>query len=193
MSGNVFVNLNNENTDDVIDSNSCTICFERFTYPVVLNCGHTFDYACIINQKLCPICREYIKHKVLNRQVADILNLKIENVTALDSDCSTLSKEYNIHETNEIISEYQIVDHWALLIPGIRIAFTLEDRTKFPEVNFHQAWVHNVDLENEIIYLYYHYGEGKICSLRANNIKELRYHPTLQKPKPRRDRICVIV
>ncbi len=59
----------------------CAICFEKFTYPCVLDCGHTFDKQCMIllNKYKCPICNEYSNNiNRINWIIVELLNLKLE-------------------------------------------------------------------------------------------------------------------
>lgn len=62
--------------DEYYDPECCAICYEKFTFPVVLNCGHTFDKVCISKQKTCPICESPITSSVVNWQLRDIIESK---------------------------------------------------------------------------------------------------------------------
>jgi len=47
---------------DSLGSQTCSICFDAFTSPVVLPCGHSFCEHCIMQwlfrDATCPVCRQ---------------------------------------------------------------------------------------------------------------------------------------
>ena len=56
----------------------CAICLNRFTLPVVLPCGHTFDRQCLAEKKECSLCRQhYVSPPPLNYSLAEVMELKI--------------------------------------------------------------------------------------------------------------------
>ncbi|XP_053147584.1 E3 ubiquitin-protein ligase TRIM7-like isoform X2 [Hemicordylus capensis] len=73
---------------------TCSICLDFFTYPVILNCGHNFCQACItrswkepagrpicsdclLNRRVCPLCRAriQIRHLKPNRSLANLATI----------------------------------------------------------------------------------------------------------------------
>ena len=66
---------------------TCSICFEKFSYPVVINCGHTFDKACIKHLESCPVCRKPIKCKIINWELVSYMNLNIKQKIEQDLMC----------------------------------------------------------------------------------------------------------
>lgn len=89
------------------DSLTCTICLDRFKYPVTIPCGHTFCKECIskhwdqverggpqIASFNCPICQEkFSPRPALNRNVSlSVLSEVAANSAAeraTDVACST--------------------------------------------------------------------------------------------------------
>lgn len=60
----------------------CVICLDKFTEPIILHCGHSFDKNCLkkLTKKECPICRkkfnlDFCPH---NYALISILNLNIK-------------------------------------------------------------------------------------------------------------------
>jgi hypothetical protein len=61
----------------------CVICLERFTEPIILHCGHSFDKNCLkkLIKKECPICRKKFNLDICiyNYALINILNLDFKN------------------------------------------------------------------------------------------------------------------
>jgi Zinc finger, C3HC4 type (RING finger) len=88
----------------------CTICYEIFTNPVTLNCGHTFCRNCLeqcLNTKpACPTCRAPV--------LVDINHLS-ENITLKN----LINSNYKEHLELKL-SQSQIVDVQALQNHNVR-------------------------------------------------------------------------
>ncbi|CAL6043887.1 C3HC4 type (RING finger) domain-containing protein [Hexamita inflata] len=57
------------NFHEVSETCSCSICFDQLLHPVLLPCGHTMCYDCIVKCKnsQCPICISPFKVEELQR------------------------------------------------------------------------------------------------------------------------------
>lgn len=60
-----------------VNPHCCSICYEKFTDPVVLNCGHTFDKKCIGDTNGCPLCNIPITNTVPNYQLRDLIQSNV--------------------------------------------------------------------------------------------------------------------
>lgn len=74
---------------------TCSICLDKFVYPIIFNCGHTFDQQCSKELKNCPLCRENITTRILNRDLAEVLGI---DCSKLDYDTDVLSLDYRLHK-----------------------------------------------------------------------------------------------
>ncbi|CAL5974718.1 C3HC4 type (RING finger) domain-containing protein [Hexamita inflata] len=57
------------NFHEVIETCSCSICYDQLLHPVLLPCGHAMCYDCIVKCKdsQCPICLSPFKVEELQR------------------------------------------------------------------------------------------------------------------------------
>lgn len=127
------------------DPHSCTICFNRLTQPVVLNCGHTFDLGCVKSCDICPICRRTITHRVTNWQLLQILEQNPVDPRETKRDPNVLPENY-----------YQIKD-WDLLKRGTKIGY-LTSKLQF-------GWFQRFDSERRSVDLISSDGRNVTISL----------------------------
>jgi hypothetical protein len=147
------------------DPRYCPICFDKFTEPVILKCGHTFDKSCIINEEICPICRTEIEVWTTNWQVVHMIeHFPVEESISLDD------QKYS--PLTDSMYHYRKTLSWTGLKKGQRIGYTL----KFTrEKKVFYGWVHHIDIKKNQLEIYL--SNKNIVTICPEFIDELWYHP----------------
>ena len=132
------------------DPKLCSICFERFTEPIILKCGHSFDRSCIKDLTTCPLCRKHITAWTTNWQLIHLL-------------------EY--HPNDDITSDpfryYQTTTYNNLKM-GQRVTIELND----DELRYYGRVGRITDQKMEL-----HLTQRKILVLLPEQINQIWYHP----------------
>ncbi len=139
---------------------NCVICWKRFTQPVVLNCGHTFDKHCLDSITTCPICRENILTRSTNWQVLQIIESR-QKEGPLPGKSDSSDEEVNFEE------QYRKVTTWADVKTGTRLKYTIG---KGKKPTSHYGWFRRFDLEQQIVEIYFH--DRKTVRLPTEYIRE---------------------
>ena len=98
------------------DNDDCPITFERFTHPVFLSCGHTFNKDAVEkaleNSSKCPLCsRKNVTVVAINWDIVKRLDLKIENSDSTKRVRKTADHfRQMMQERNKQIADY-IIDN----------------------------------------------------------------------------------
>ena len=153
------------------DPYACTICWHQLTEPIVLNCGHTFDKACLKSIKTCPICRSEILGRSTNWQVLQILESR------------NRSAEYSSAEV-ELEDMYLRVGQWTTDPVGSRLKYTIKAKSG----RIHYGWFRRFWMEQQVIEVYFR--QGKTVRLPVELIDKAWHHPDLAIDKSDHDPTC---
>ncbi|XP_062978399.1 zinc finger protein RFP-like [Elgaria multicarinata webbii] len=91
---------------NLCDETMCPICLEYFKDPVIIDCGHIFCQACIIQcwkepdkDALCPQCREPCQQRSFrpNRQLANIVAIAKQFSLQMAKGAEALGRVCEIH------------------------------------------------------------------------------------------------
>ena len=161
------------------DPLNCPICFDRFTEPIILKCGHTFDKCCIEEEELCPICRTEVEAWTTNWQVIHILeHFPVTEMIPLD-DPKYLSLSDPMHHYHTV--------SWTELQKGQKIGYNL---TFMREKKIFYGTVHYIDVcKNQ---LEIQLANRKIVTVCPDFINEIWYHPGFADTQSDCD-VCVVI
>lgn len=83
----------------------CPISLAKFTYPLVLDCGHSIDKPCfdkLINKKICPICNTPNTTETrINWSIVSFLKLNIPQPT---KNSKLKNKRINSKEASQLLA-----------------------------------------------------------------------------------------
>lgn len=145
------------------DPRDCSICFDRYTDPVILKCGHTFDRECVKSKSICPLCREPIEIWATNWQMLELMErYPPDPMIPLDD------PKY-LMISNPLRCYYKA--SWANLKPGQYVAYTL---TFVREKKIFKGWVHYIDVPSNQLEI--KLTNQKIVTVCPEFIDEIWYH-----------------
>lgn len=93
----------------------CPVCWRRFTTPVVLNCGHTFDRACVASEDHCPLCRAEILTREVNWQLVSVLES---------------GEEWQLESSEEEKRRFTPITDWSTVLPGTMVKYRLKKKIR---------------------------------------------------------------
>lgn len=142
------------------DPECCSICFHKFTRPVILNCGHTFCEICVNTCIQCPICRENITSTIVNWQVIDLID--------------NMPVKYDNEVFDNFLMKYIKVKNWNKLKKGDRIAYILHSPDS-SEYLVNRGWIYEIDIKRKIIYIFV--ANNYIKEINISRFKDIWHYP----------------
>jgi hypothetical protein len=150
------VNLTNvefkENTDDL----TCSICLELFSYPVTLNCLHTFCEQCLLKNtsKKCALCRniyksdQYFANETVKSNIKKLTIIKCNDCDkqhTIENYCTLYCKVCNVQFKN---TKREHVFNQCCGFGVIKYCFTCKQYVKKIEYDTHKKLCYNKHFSN---------------------------------------------
>lgn len=196
------------------DNNSeCPICFEKINNPILLSCGHSYDYFCIQNhcynfilnnkKPFCPYCRKNITNKdildicknwsFINYKPNDWKNHNTFDLTKKKIKIKAINKvefDYNLYDGNLFIPLNKNYYPFFLISPIIKnINLFFDDNIIMLSKNFDINYTNY----NESISSYIYGVEGNLIDLQWYNFLKTNYNIITKNIKLSEDIINTII